>query len=152
MGDNDVEVRVAVADGHTRELKELGRVWSGERPPEYRDCVDVDLSFTPIHVAWLVWPELTVERVLQRYTRLAEDRYRYRQGEFEAELTVDRQASFSSTKDSGARSPSPRLGPPLAGGPVAAPQRWWRPAPEAQRIGRWPGSTASKHPGARMTT
>ena len=107
----DVEVRVAVAGGDVRELKELGSVWSGtERPPEYRDCVDVDLGFTPatntlpirrlglaigeeaeIHVAWLVWPELTVERVLQRYTRLAEDRYRYRQDEFEAELTVDRQ-------------------------------------------------------------
>jgi hypothetical protein len=29
--------------------------------------------------------------VLQRYTRLAEDRYRYTQDEFEAELTVDQQ-------------------------------------------------------------
>jgi uncharacterized protein len=107
----DVEVLVALAGGHPRELAELGRVWSEtERPPEYSDCVDVDLSFTPatntlpirrlgldigeeaeIHVAWLVWPELTVQRVLQRYTRLAADRYRYTQDEFEAELTVDRQ-------------------------------------------------------------
>ncbi len=107
----DVEVLVATAGGHQRELAELGRVWAGtERPPEYSDCVDVDLSFTPatntlpirrlaleigeeaeIHVAWLVWPELTVQRVLQRYSRLAEDRYRYTQDEFEAELTVDRQ-------------------------------------------------------------
>lgn len=106
----DVDVRVAVGGGHARELEELGRVWSGtERLPKYRDCVDVDLSFTPatntlpirrldlaigeeaeIHVAWLVWPELTVQRVLQRYTRIAEDRYRYRQDQFEAELTVDR--------------------------------------------------------------
>jgi hypothetical protein len=70
--------------------------------------VDVDLSFTPatntlpirrlglevgdeaeIHVAWLVWPELSVRPVLQRYARLAEDRYRYAQDDFEAELTVD---------------------------------------------------------------
>ena len=85
-------------------------MWSGtERPPEYIDCVDVDLSFTPatntlpirrlgleigeeteIHVVWLIWPELSIQRVLQRYTRLAEDRYRYTQDEFEAELTVDR--------------------------------------------------------------
>ena len=43
-----------------------------------------------IHVAWVVWPELTVQRVLQRYSRVAEDRYRYRQDHFEAELTVDR--------------------------------------------------------------
>lgn len=106
-----VEVLVTVAGGRTRRLEELGSVVSGtERPPEYRDCVDVDLSFTPatntlpirrlgleigeeaeIHVAWLVWPDLTVRRALQRYTRLAEDRYRYRQDEFDAELTVDRQ-------------------------------------------------------------
>ena len=83
---------VALGGGHARELAELAEVWSGtERPPEYSDCVDVDLSFTPatntlpirrlgldigeeaeIHVAWLVWPELTVQPVLQRYTRLAE--------------------------------------------------------------------------------
>ncbi len=107
----DVEVLVTVAGGRPRKLEELGRVLSGtERPPAYHDCVDVDLSFTPgtntlpirrlgleigeeaeIHVAWLVWPELTLQRVRQRYTRLAEDRYRYRQDEFEAELTVDRQ-------------------------------------------------------------
>ena len=107
----DVEVLVAVAGGEPRVLEDLRGVWSGkDRPPEYADCVDVDLSFTPatntlpirrlglavgeeaeIHVAWLVWPELTVQRVLQRYARLAEDRYRYTQYEFAAELTVDRQ-------------------------------------------------------------
>jgi len=106
-----VEVLVALRGGPPRQVAELDGVWSGtERPPEYSDCVDVDLSFTPatntlpirrlgleigeeaeIHVAWLVWPELTVQRVLQRYTRLAGDRYRYTQDEFEAELTVDRQ-------------------------------------------------------------
>lgn len=107
----DVEVLVALAGGDARELKELGRLWSGtERPPEYSDCVDVDLSFTPatntlpirrlgldigeeaeIHVAWLVWPEFSVQRIPQRYTRLAKDRYRYTQDEFEAELAVDEQ-------------------------------------------------------------
>ena len=107
----NVEVLVTLGDGHARELTELGGVWSGpERAPEYSDCVDVDLSFTPatntlpirrlgleigeeaeIHVAWLVWPELTVRRAKQQYTRLAEHRYRYKQDEFEAELTVDRQ-------------------------------------------------------------
>jgi len=107
----DVEVLVALAGGDPRELAELSGVWAGtERPPQYSDCVDVDLSFTPatntlpirrlgldigeeaeIHVAWLVWPKLSVRRVLQRYARLAEDRYRYTQDEFEAELTVDRQ-------------------------------------------------------------
>jgi hypothetical protein len=104
-----VEVVVAVAGGDPRELPELDALWSGtERPPEYRKCLDVDLSFTPatntlpirrlglevgdeaeIHVAWLVWPELSVRPVLQRYARLAEDRYRYAQDDFEAELIVD---------------------------------------------------------------
>ena len=104
-----VEVLVSVAGGDPREPVELGALWSGaERPPEYRDSVDVDLSFTPatntlpirrlgldvgeeaeIQVAWLVWPELAVRPVRQRYARLAEDRYRYTQDDFEAELTVD---------------------------------------------------------------
>jgi uncharacterized protein len=105
----DVEVLVAFAGGDLRALPALGRLWSGkERPPGYEDCADVDLSFTPatnmlpirrlgldvgeeadIAVAWLRWPELEVERVGQRYTRLARDRYRYAQGDFEAELIVD---------------------------------------------------------------
>jgi hypothetical protein len=44
-----------------------------------------------IAVAWLVWPELRLERAQQRYARLAKDRYRYTQDDFEAELTVDEQ-------------------------------------------------------------
>jgi hypothetical protein len=104
-----VEVLVSFAGGEAREPVELGRLWSGKkRPPGYEDCVDVDLSFTPatntlpirrlglkvgeekeIAVAWLVWPELRFERAVQRYARLAKDRYRYAQDDFEAELTVD---------------------------------------------------------------
>jgi uncharacterized protein len=104
-----VEVLVSFAGEDPREPVELGALWSGEeRDTAYRDCVDVDLSFTPatntlpirrlgldvgeeaeIPVAWLVWPELTIRRVLQRYARLAKDRYRYTQDDFEAELTVD---------------------------------------------------------------
>lgn len=107
----DVEVLVSFAGGELREPVEIGSLWSGkERPPEYRDCVDVDLSFTPatntlpirrlrlevgeeaeIAVAWLRWPELRFERAVQRYARLAKDRYRYTQDDFEAELRVDGQ-------------------------------------------------------------
>ncbi|HET6697108.1 MAG TPA: putative glycolipid-binding domain-containing protein [Gaiellaceae bacterium] len=105
----DVEVLVSFAGGDFRDPVEIGGLWSGkERPPEFEDCVDVDLSFTPatntlpirrlglrvgeeqeIAVAWLVWPELRFVRAVQRYARLGEDRYRYTQDDFEAELTVD---------------------------------------------------------------
>ena len=105
----DVEVLVAFAGADLREVAELGTLWSGsERPSEYRDCVDVDLSFTPatntlpirrlaldvgeeaeIHVVWLVWPELDVRPVRQRYARLGKNRYRYTQDDFQAELVVD---------------------------------------------------------------
>jgi hypothetical protein len=105
----DVGVSVSVAGGEPREVAELAALWSGaERPPGLADCVDVDLSFTPatntlpirrlgleigdeaeIRVAWLVWPELTVRPVRQRYARIARDRYRYTQDDFEAVLTVD---------------------------------------------------------------
>jgi hypothetical protein len=104
-----VEVLVSFSGGDFREPVEIGGLWSGkERPPGCEDCVDVDLSFTPatntlpirrlglrvgeeqeIAVAWLVWPELRFERAVQRYARLGEDRYRYTQDDFEAELTVD---------------------------------------------------------------
>jgi hypothetical protein len=44
----DVEVLVSFAGGDLREPAGLGALWSGkERPPEFKDCVDVDLSFTP---------------------------------------------------------------------------------------------------------
>ena len=107
----DVAVQVAIAGGDPRELSELGTLWSGTtRPPEYSNCVDVDLSFTPatntlpirrlglgvgdwaeIEVAWLVWPELRVRPVRQVYARLADQRYRYTQDDFSAELVVDDQ-------------------------------------------------------------
>ncbi len=106
-----VAVQVAIAGGEPRELSQLGALWSGTpRPPEYRDCVDVDLSFTPatntlpirrlgldtgdeaqVDVAWLIWPELRVRPVRQVYARLAEHRYRYTQDDFTAEIVVDNQ-------------------------------------------------------------
>ena len=107
----DAEVSVSFAGGDLRDPFAPGELWSGnERPPEYADCTDVDLGFTPatntlpirrlrleigqdaeVAAVWLRWPELRVERAVQRYARLANDRYRFSQEDFSAELIVDDQ-------------------------------------------------------------
>jgi hypothetical protein len=87
-------------------------LWSidGVAAPALTDCADVDLGFTPatnslpirrlalavgdaaaVRAAWLAFPELTVEVLEQRYTRIASDRYLYESdgGNFRRELAVD---------------------------------------------------------------
>jgi hypothetical protein len=73
-----------------------------------KSCTDVDLGCSPstntlpirrlrlgigasktIQAAWLRFPELTVVKAAETYTRLDEFTYRYASGTFEAELTVD---------------------------------------------------------------
>lgn len=86
-------------------------VWrnSGRVVPELRGCDDVDLSVTPatntlpirrldLHIgksepvvaAWVKLPELIVQPLSQRYTRLTKDSYRYQSDTgFTAEIVVD---------------------------------------------------------------
>jgi hypothetical protein len=73
-----------------------------------KGCSDVDLGCSPstntlpirrlrlgiggsstIKAAWVRFPELTVEKAAQTYSRLDEFTYRYASGTFEAELVVD---------------------------------------------------------------
>jgi uncharacterized protein len=73
-----------------------------------RGCTDVDLGCSPstntlpirrlrleigksatIQAAWVRFPELTVMKAAQTYTRLDQFTYRYTSGTFEADLTVD---------------------------------------------------------------
>jgi hypothetical protein len=80
----------------------------GEAVRALKSCTDVDLGCSPstntlpirrlrlgigasktIQAAWLRFPELTVVKTAQTYTRLDEFAYRYASGTFEAELTVD---------------------------------------------------------------
>jgi hypothetical protein len=76
--------------------------------PDVSGCVDVDLNFSPstnvlpirrlglevgesaeVRAAWLRFPSLTVEPLLQTYTRTGESTWRYRSaGGFEAGLEV----------------------------------------------------------------
>lgn len=108
-----VSVERSLRDDHrTLELRVEGRGgWreAGRERPELRPCVDIDLGITPstnllpirrlklevgksaeIVAAWIKFPELTVQPLRQRYTRLAADRYLYESGtNFKAEISVD---------------------------------------------------------------
>ncbi len=109
-------VRLMVIHGGETRRAELavdddGRWWrGGEELATVVGCRDVDLSVSPstntlpirrlaipigesrdVTAAWVRFPELTVEPLPQRYTRLSERRFRYesRAGAFTAEVEVD---------------------------------------------------------------
>lgn len=100
-----VEVRSLDGDGATVLTGDgLGRWWQDGAPrQDLRGCLDVDLECTPatntipirravdgeIDVAWVRVPALDVVRVTQRYTAGGTGRWRYRSGDFAADLTVD---------------------------------------------------------------
>ncbi len=73
-----------------------------------KGCTDIDLGCSPstntlpirrlrlaigtsqtIQAAWVRFPDLTVTKAAQTYTRIDEFTYRYASGTFEADLTVD---------------------------------------------------------------
>ncbi|HEX7399390.1 MAG TPA: putative glycolipid-binding domain-containing protein [Candidatus Limnocylindrales bacterium] len=85
-----------------------GWTLDGKPAPALRRCTDVDLGCSPstntlpirrlrlgigashtIQAAWVRFPELTVAKTAQTYTRLDELSYRYASGDFEADLSVD---------------------------------------------------------------
>jgi uncharacterized protein len=113
---NTLSVRVGVVqEGRKRSLRLRpsgdGRWLSGDEDVEqYRGCTDVDLGIgastntlpirrlglsegqsASIDAAWVRFPDLQLERLPQRYTRLAGDRYRYESLDsgFTADLEVD---------------------------------------------------------------
>jgi hypothetical protein len=78
--------------------------------PDVQGCIDIDLGFTPstnllpihrlklgvgksaeVRAAWVRFPELTIEVLEQKYTRLAEMTYLYESdgGRFRRELSVN---------------------------------------------------------------
>lgn len=85
-----------------------GWVIDGLPAPHLKDCVDIDLGWTPatntvpmrrldigigrtanVSAAWVRFPELDVVKNEQSYTRLAPDRWRYRSGDYDFELVTD---------------------------------------------------------------
>jgi hypothetical protein len=88
------------ADGHWRLDRQVAVYLDG--------CTDVDLGWTPatntipirrldlaagdtevISAAWIRFPELDVVVSQQRYTRLADDCWRYQSGQYDFDLTTD---------------------------------------------------------------
>jgi hypothetical protein len=109
-------VHVGVVQGDGKRALRLRRDGDGtwrsgsEEVVQYQGCVDVDLGIgastntlairrlglevgqaAEIDAAWVRFPDLELARLPQRYTRLAEDRYRYESLDsgFVAELEVD---------------------------------------------------------------
>jgi hypothetical protein len=91
----------------TRDVKGNWTV-DGVAAPTLKGCVDVDLGCSPstntlpirrlrlgiggsqtIQAAWMRFPELTVEKTAQTYSRPDESTYRYVSGTFEADLVAD---------------------------------------------------------------
>jgi hypothetical protein len=102
---------IRVTDGASLLLDTDGRGhWAagGRRVVELDGCRDVDLEITPAtntlpirrlqpaagrpveaRAAWVRFPSLDLEPLDQTYERLSETSFRYRSGDFEAELEVD---------------------------------------------------------------
>jgi hypothetical protein len=104
--------RTIGADVKTLDLNVESRgVWrsAGQELPALSGCDDVDLALTPatntlairrlnleigrsasVIVAWVKFPDLMVQPLSERYTRLANDKYRYQSNTgFAADITVD---------------------------------------------------------------
>lgn len=92
------------------ELSRRGDGWlvNGSREPSLDGCADVDLRVTPatntlplrrlglgvgergeVRAAWVGFPHLELLPLEQTYERVSEDTYRYRSGDFVADLRVD---------------------------------------------------------------
>lgn len=103
IGDHVVEAAISVDSSQSWRL-------NGKVRPEVDGCIDVDLNFSPstnllpirrldlrigehaeVHAAWLRFPDFTLERLVQTYTRIGERVYRYESGggTFAAELHID---------------------------------------------------------------
>lgn len=115
----DAKWRTRIAGVHVRAPSENRSValrsdgagnWEaeGREIPELSGAIDLDLAWTPAtntipirrlelpiggaaatSVAFVPYPERTVELRQQRYERIAERRYRYTSGDFGTDLTVD---------------------------------------------------------------
>lgn len=85
-----------------------GWVLDGDHQEQLDGCIDIDLRFTPatntlpirrlspavgetveVRAAWVGFPDLRATPSVQSYERLSENTYRFRSGDFVADLVVD---------------------------------------------------------------
>jgi uncharacterized protein len=109
----NVEVSVISVERKSLELEVTpNQEWllNGQRLEAFTGLIDIDLGITPstntlpirrlnlqigeqaeLTAVWIRFPELTIEPLPQRYTRLAANMYRYENadGSFSADLTID---------------------------------------------------------------
>lgn len=102
-GDDIIEIEISVdGDGN----------WTldGQQIPAVKGCIDIDLNFSPatntlpvrrlglevgesaeVSAAWLRFPGFKLEKLVQTYTRLSENTYRYESGDgaFKRDITVN---------------------------------------------------------------
>ena len=123
-----------VKEGGTRRRLALfvtesaGWILNGEEQTDLRGCIDIDLEISPatntlpirrldpkvgegqeIQVAWVRFPDLRVEATRQRYTRIAERRYRFENLEsgYSVEILVDDAGLVIDYPDLWTRAPNP---------------------------------------------
>ena len=106
-------VEIELENGGRRTLsltRNPGGRWSkgGEPEPQFDGCADIDLEWSPstntlpirrlgldpgttatVTAVWIRFPSLDIQPLEQSYEKLSDRRYRYRSGEFTADLDVD---------------------------------------------------------------
>ena len=103
VGDQIIAAEILVDEQNNWKL-------NGHEVPEVRDCLDIDLNFSPVtntlpihrlnlavsekatvRAAWLRFPSFLLEPLEQVYERTAERKYRYESngGSFQADLEID---------------------------------------------------------------
>ncbi len=105
----EVELENGAERGLRLQREEAGRWLIDGRPePGLEGCLDIDLEWTPatntlpirrlglqpgaverVTAAWVRFPSLQIEPLHQSYERVDDRRYRYRAGDFTADLEVD---------------------------------------------------------------
>jgi hypothetical protein len=115
--DEDWCTRLVLVEGWAKQhsvhhqivVKPNGRwIDNGTELPQLDSCTDIDLNFSPstntlpirrlrlavgestrVRAAWLRFPDFTLHVAEQSYTRIATNRYEYRNGKFRSEISVD---------------------------------------------------------------